>query len=144
MPVYAVPHSNAAKCLPAIAIHYTGVCCVCFVAFLHLNFSSTPIWSWTWLAYIIRKPLLGRIQRYILRREILATFHTRVDNQSIHHFCIVFTHKLPLPLWRSPSKSNTPLPSPTPLNTPNGIPIHLRVSPLLTCADRQIIQAKVP
>jgi len=30
--------------------------------------------------YIIRKPLLRRIQRYILRREILSTFHTRVDN----------------------------------------------------------------
>jgi len=27
-----------------LGIHYTGVsrCCVCFVAFLHLNFSSTP------------------------------------------------------------------------------------------------------
>ena len=32
--------------------------------------------------YIIRKPLLRRIQRYILRREILSTFHTRVDNRS--------------------------------------------------------------
>jgi len=47
--------------------------------------------------YIIRKPQLRRIQRYILHREILSTFHTRVDNRSIRHFCIVFTPKLPLP-----------------------------------------------
>ena len=94
--------------------------------------------------YIIRKPPLRRIQRYILRREILSTFHTWVDNRSIRHVCIVFTPKLPLPLRRSPPKSSTPLPSPTPLTTPNGIPIHLRVWPLLTCADRQMVQAKVP
>jgi len=31
--------------------------------------------------------------------------------------------KLPLPLRRSPPKSNTPIPSPTPLTTPNGIRI---------------------
>jgi len=45
--------------------------------------------------YIIRKPLLPRIQRYMLRREILSTFHTRVDNRSIHYFCIaLFTVRL--------------------------------------------------
>jgi len=58
-----------------------------------------------------------------------------------------FTPKLPLPLQklrRSPPKSNTPLPSPTPLTTPNGIPIHSPVSPLLTCEDRQMGQANVP
>jgi len=74
-----------------------SLCCVClvtFCAFLHLNFSSTPNSIYM---YIIRKPLLRRIQRYILRREILSTFHTRVDNRSIRHFCIVFTCKLPLP-----------------------------------------------
>jgi len=38
-------------------------------------------------------------------------FHTRVDNRSIRHFCIVFTPKLLLPLRRSPQKSNTPIPS---------------------------------
>ena len=32
--------------------------------------------------------------------------------------------KLPLPLRRSPPKSNTPLPSPTRLTIPNGITIH--------------------
>jgi len=93
--------------------------------------------------YIIRKPLVHRIQRYIRHREILSTFHTRVDNRSIRHFCILFTPKLPLPLQWSPPKSNTALPSPTPLNTPNCITIHLRVSPLLTCADKQMVQAKV-
>jgi len=87
--------------------------------------------------YITRKPPLRRIQRYILHREILSTFHTRVDNRSIRHFCIVFAPKLPLSLQRSPPKSNTPLPSPTPLTTPNGVPIHPRVWPLLTPADRQ-------
>ena len=92
--------------------------------------------------YIIRKPLLHKIQRYILRREILSTFHTRVDNRSICHFCIVFTPKLPLPLRQSPPKSNTPTPSPTPLTTPNGIPIQSPVSPLITCADGQMGQAK--
>ena len=74
--------------------------------------------------YIIRKPLLRSIQRYILRREILSTFHTRVDNRSIGHFCILFTPKLPLPLRRSPKKSNTPMLSTTPLITPNDIRIH--------------------
>jgi len=49
------------------------------------------------LNYIIRKPLVHRIQRYIRRREILSTFHTRVDNRSIRHFCILFTPKMPFP-----------------------------------------------
>jgi len=41
MPLYGVTQQN--DCL-AIAIRWTGVspCCVCFVAFLHMNFSSTP------------------------------------------------------------------------------------------------------
>ena len=47
--------------------------------------------------YVIRKGIRHRIQQCNLRREILSTFHTRVDNRSIHHFCIVFTSKLPLP-----------------------------------------------
>jgi len=33
--------------------------------------------------YIIRKPLLHSILRYIPRREILSTFHTRVENRSV-------------------------------------------------------------
>jgi len=41
--------------------------------------------------YIIRKGIRHRIQRYTVRTEILPIFHTRVNNQSIHHFCIVFT-----------------------------------------------------
>jgi len=55
--------------------------------------------------YIIRKQIDHRILPYIRRWEILSTFHTRVDNRSIRHFCIVFTPKLPLPLRRSPPKS---------------------------------------
>jgi len=92
---------------------------------------------------IITKPILYRIQQYILRREILLTFHTRVDNRSVRHFCIVFTPKLPLSLRRSPPKSHRPIPSPTPLTTPNGIQIQSPVSRLLTCGDRQMAQAKV-
>ena len=95
------------------------------------------------LDYIIRKPILHRIQRYILGREILSTFHTRVDNRSIRHLCIVFTPKLPLPLRRSPPKSNTSIPRPTPLTIPNGIRIQSPMSPLLTCVDRQMAQANV-
>ena len=33
--------------------------------------------------YIIRKPLVHRIPRYILRMELLSTFHTRVDRRSL-------------------------------------------------------------
>jgi len=91
----------------------------------------------------IRKGIRRRIQRCNLRREILSTFHTRVYNQWIRHFCIVFTPKLPLRLRRSPPKSNTPIPSLTPLTTPNGIPIQSPVSPLLTCENQQMGQAKV-
>ena len=36
--------------------------------------------------YIIRKPIVHRIQR---RREILSTFHTRVDHRSVRHFATV-------------------------------------------------------
>jgi len=69
-------------------------CCVFALAFLfNSQFDLEPD------LYIVRKPVLHRIQRYtcILCRETLATFHTRVDNRSIRHFCIVFTPKLPLP-----------------------------------------------
>ena len=93
--------------------------------------------------YIIRKEIRQRIQRRNLCREILSTFHTRVDNRSIRHFCIVFTPKLLLPLRRSPPKSNTPIPSPTPLTTPNGIRMQSPVLSQLTSADRQMGQAKV-
>ena len=39
--------------------------------------------------YVIRKTIVHRIQRYILRREILSTFHTRVDHRSVCHFATV-------------------------------------------------------
>jgi len=45
--------------------------------------------------------------------------------------------KLPLGLRRSSPKSNTPIPSPTPLTTPNGIQIQSAVLPQYRCADRQ-------
>ena len=105
-------------------------CCVFALEFrFNLQFDLEP-------DYIIRKPRLCRIQRYILRREILSTFHTRVDNRSIRDFCTVFTPKLPLPLRQSPPKFNTPIPSSIPLTTPNGIRIQSAVLPQLTCADR--------
>jgi len=87
--------------------------------------------------YIARKLILHRIQLCILHREILSTFHTRVDNRSIRHFCIVFNPKLPLPFDDHHQNliPGTPIPSPTPLTTPNGIPIYSSVLPLLTCAD---------
>ena len=139
MPVYAVPQQNVG-CY-SYSLHGR-------IAILHLfryvfarEFLFNPQFDLE-PDYIIRKPLLRRIQQYILRREILSIFHTRVDNRSIRHFCIVFTSKLPLPLRRSPPKSNTPILSPTPLITPNGIPIQSPVSPLLTCADGHMGQAK--
>jgi len=46
---------------------------------------------------IIRKGIRHRIQRYTVRMEILPIFHTRVDNRSIRHFCIVFTPNCPFP-----------------------------------------------
>ena len=47
--------------------------------------------------YIIRKGIRHRIQRCNLRREILSTFHTRVGDRSVRHFCIVFTPNCPFP-----------------------------------------------
>ena len=162
--------------------------------------------------YIIRKPLLHRILRYIPHREILSTFHTRVENRSVPwsvrhvaieingaeftqnaenharnslfplrhvdfhltHECLGPPHssrqttarslyalshndatKSPLvtigrrkftPMQTAPSpstitrppKSNTPIPSPTPLTTPNGIRIQSAILPQYRCADRQM------
>jgi len=39
--------------------------------------------------YIVRKPIIHRIQRYIPRMEILSTFHTRVDQRSVPQFRII-------------------------------------------------------
>ena len=47
--------------------------------------------------YIIRKGIRHRIQLCNLRKEILSTFHTRVDHRSVCHFCIVFTPNCPFP-----------------------------------------------
>jgi len=101
-------------------------CCVFALEFLfNPQFDLEP-------HYIIRKPLLCRIQRYILRREILSTFHTGVDNRSIRHFCIVFTPKLPLPLDDHHQNLIHPYRArPHSLTTPNGIRIH---SPCRHCS----------
>ena len=138
----------------AMAIAMLRVLCYIFVyKFLfNAHFDLEP-------DYIIRKPIVHRIQRCILRREILSTFHTRVDYRSVRHFPIEknraqipknarnharncpsckFTPNLPLPLRRSPPKSNTSIPSPTPLTTPNGIRIQSAVLPLFQCVDRQM------
>jgi len=109
-------------------------CCVCFCYVFAHEFLFNPHFDLE-PDYSIRKSIIHRILRYIPRREILSTFHTRVDNRSIRHFCIVFTPKLPLPLRRSPPKSNTPIPSSILLTTPNGIRIQSAVSPQFTCGD---------
>jgi len=89
---YAGVCCPAAKWLAAIAIAMLRLfCCVFALEFLfNPQFDLEP-------DYIIRKPLLRIIQRYILRREILSTFHTRVNHQSVRHFYIVFTPNCPLP-----------------------------------------------
>jgi len=87
--------------------------------------------------YIIRKPILYRIQRYILRREIFSTFtHESIINQCA--ISALYSPQTAPSLRRSPPKSNTPIPSPTPLTTPNGIPIQSVVLPLHTLADGQM------
>ena len=140
MRLYAVPLKN--DCWHCYSLHgpiaMLRLFCYVFAHefFFNPQFDLEP-------DYIIRKGIRHRIQRYILCREILSTFLTRVDNRSVRHFCIVFTPKLPLPLRRSPPKSNTPITSPTPVTTPNGIRIQSPVLPLLTCEDRQMAQAKV-
>jgi len=139
MPVYAY-RSKMSACY-SYSLHGRIAMLLLFCCVFALEFLFNPQFDLE-PDHIIRKQLLCRIQRYILCREILSTFHTRVDNRSIRHFCIVFTRKLPFSST-SPQKSNTPLPSPTPLITPNGILIHSPVSPLLTSADRKMGQAKV-
>jgi len=66
-------------------------CCVFAIEFIfNPQFDLEP-------DYIIRKEIRQRIQRCNLRRKILSTFHTRVDNRLIRHFCIVFTPNCPFP-----------------------------------------------
>ena len=142
MPVYT--YHTAAKWLLAIAIHARAYRHVASVLLHFCTWISLqpPRWSWTWLYH--KKATLTQNSTIYSTWEILSTFHTQVDNRSIRHFCIVFTLKMPLPLRRSPPKSNTPIPSPTQLTTPNGIPILSPVLPLLTCEDRQMVGTNVP
>jgi len=51
--------------------------------------------------------------------------------------------KQSLPLDAGGLPSNTRMPGPTPLTTPNSIRIQSAVLPLLTCADRQMGHVKV-
>jgi len=60
-------------------------CCVCFVTFFAHGFLFNPHFDLE-SEYIIRKPIIHSILCYIPHREILSTFHTRVDNRSIRHF----------------------------------------------------------
>jgi len=70
--------------------------------------------------FIIRKKIRHRIQRCNLRREILSTFHTRVDRRSVRHVAIQINgseisknaenharNKQPLPLEARGLPSNT-------------------------------------
>jgi len=90
--------------------------------------------------YIIRKGIWRRIQRYTVRTEILPTFHTGVECISQHHYaywnqcmrrcrkCSNPCQKQPLPLEACGPPSNTWMPWPTPLTTPNDSSIALRTS----------------
>ena len=93
--VYVIGCASAAI-MAAAAAPFNAVYMLClFVTFLSVfahEFLFNPHFDLE-PDYIIWKPLLSRIQRYILRRERLSTFHTRVDNRSIRHFCILFTPK---------------------------------------------------
>ena len=59
-----------------------------FYCYIRVHFASTPTLILN-IDYIIRKPIVHRIQRYIPHREILSTFHTRVDHRSVRHLCII-------------------------------------------------------
>ena len=91
-PLCAAVRSRSSNMAPSIA---AVVAASRYVAFVLLRFC-------TWISlqphfdlehdYIIRKPIWHRIQRCNLRREILSTFHTRVDHRSVpwsvRHFSI--------------------------------------------------------
>jgi len=84
------------------AICCTGLspCCRLFCYVFAHEFLFNPAQFDLEPDYIIRKGIWPRIQRCNLRREILSSFHTRVDHhRSVRHFCIVFvfTPKLPFP-----------------------------------------------
>ena len=89
--------------------------------------------------YITRKPLKHRFQLYIVRMEILSTFHTRVEY--IYVILPIQTNggsnavksqkpcqKQPLPLETRGPPSNTSMPGPTPLTTQNASSIAVRTS----------------
>jgi len=90
--------------------------------------------------YIIRNPIIHRIQQYIPRREILSTFHTRVECISQRHYaywnqCMPRCRKSQkpcqkqtLPLEACGLPSNPWMSGPTPLTTPNDSSIAIRTS----------------
>jgi len=75
------------------------------------------------------------------RRQLDRCTHFHTTTQQSHHWlqwdAANSSHKLPLPLRRSPPKSNTPTPSPTSLTTPNGIRVQSAILPKYRCVDRQ-------
>jgi len=85
------------------------------------------------LEYIFGKPMKHRFQPYIVCTEISSTKSPLVTMGRLK-----FTPKMLLSFWRSPSKSNTPIPRPTPLTTRNGIRMQWAVSAQYTSrTDRQ-------
>jgi len=94
MPPYALyaSHRVMAACSSSAAVAILGVFELLHSCTFRVNpqFDLEP-------DYIIRKPIFHRIKRCNLLREILSTFHTRVDHRSVRHFCIVFTPNCPFP-----------------------------------------------
>jgi len=104
---------------------------------------------------ILGKPLKLRFQRYIVRTEILSTFHVRVKYNSVQNtpFCPFkpmgqIIPKQPLSFGARGPPSITLIPGPTTLTIPNGIQIHSAVLPQYTFwtnretdrhTDRQLI-----
>jgi len=61
------------------------------------------------LDYIIRKAIRHRIQRCNLHREILTTFHTRVDHRSVRHF-LIENNRAQIPKNARNHTKNSPFP----------------------------------
>ena len=85
-------------------------CCICFVTFLHMNFSSTPtsILNLT----IIRKGIRHRIQRYTVRTEILPIFHTsRLSiSMSVYPYVAIVKYWTQMPNNARKHARNSPFP----------------------------------
>jgi len=93
--------------------------------------------------YFFGRPMISRFQQYIVRTEILSTFHARAKYISVKNTSFKpmgRTHlQIPLPIEaRGPHLIHPSLDRPTPLTTPNGIQIQSAVLLQYTFrADRQ-------